>query len=147
MWIIRKPSLREVVPSENAEPQGNSSTRNAQPAPASLSAQVDKIANSISQYTPTSDLVDMSALLTSPRHTLKKFRESVFLGEIFEGRRSGIGIMVYVNGRVYEGEWAENFKQGKGYEKFSNSSVYKGDYVKGKPDGCGRYQWENGEVY
>lgn len=57
----------------------------------------------------------MPALLSSPLAQLKKFRESVFFGEIDGGKRIGLGLMLYVNGRVYEGEWKDNFKHGKGY--------------------------------
>jgi hypothetical protein len=52
---------------------------------------------------PQSDFVSLAALLRSPHQQLRKFRESVFLGEVQEGRRHGSGIMLYTNGRVYEG--------------------------------------------
>lgn len=57
----------------------------------------------------------METLQTNPQTQLKKFRESVFLGEIRDNKRNGWGLMIYANGRVYEGTWKDNYKHGKGY--------------------------------
>lgn len=57
----------------------------------------------------------METIKNNPCLQLKKFRESVFLGEIQEGKRNGLGLMLYANGRLYEGSWKDNYKHGKGY--------------------------------
>jgi hypothetical protein len=57
----------------------------------------------------------METLQANPQTQLKKFRESVFLGEIRDNKRNGWGLMIYANGRVYEGTWKDNYKHGKGY--------------------------------
>lgn len=44
--------------------------------------QVDKLAKNIMQYSPLSDLVNLETLLDSPYNAVKKFRESVFMGEM-----------------------------------------------------------------
>jgi hypothetical protein len=47
---------------------------------------------------------------------LKKYKDSAFYGEIINGKRHGLGVMMYSNDRIYEGEWESDYKNGKGYE-------------------------------
>jgi hypothetical protein len=110
----------------------------------SNAAQIERLMQNIRHYKAVSDVVDMTVLKGSPAAEIKRYRESIYWGEITEGKRHGQGIMLYPNGRFYEGFWSGNLRNGKGYERFSNGSTYKGSYINGKPEGCGRYEWQNG---
>ncbi len=73
MWIIRKPSLKEAVPSENIAPQ-EGQHKVVQSQNLSLQSQVEQIARTIAHYTPLSELISMQTLLCSPCKEVKKFR-------------------------------------------------------------------------
>ncbi len=137
----RSPSKEAAHPSENVEPaqQTQPSRRDGPAETVSINEQLERLTKSILQYCPVSDFLSVETIASSPHAQIKRYRESVFWGELKEGKRSGQGVMLYLNGRLYEGEWQSNFKHGKGYERFSNGSIYKGSYVQGKPEGCGRY--------
>jgi hypothetical protein len=38
------------------------------------------------------------------------------MGEFAEGKRYGLGLMIYNTQRVYEGQWINDFREGNGYE-------------------------------
>ena len=94
-------------------------------------------------------------LQLSPRPNPDKllwFSDAVYLGQsqLFGSRRlrHGLGLMIYLSGRVYEGFWARDKRSGKGYERFKNGDFYLGEFREGKPNGKGRRMWtEKGEVY
>lgn len=96
------------------------------------------------EYVPKSDIVDFEKLKNSPNLKLKKFREAAYYGEIVNGRRHGVGVIIYNNERVYEGHWECDYKQGIGFEMFPNGNYYQGDYVNGKPEGIGKHIWAHG---
>ena len=50
-----------------------------------------------------STFVDIDALNKSRYTKLKKYKEALYYGEIVNGKRHGIGIILYNNSRVYEG--------------------------------------------
>jgi len=81
----------------------------------------------------------------SERFAIKKYRDSIFKGEILvEGKkrkRHGLGVCQYGNGRIYEGEWAEDQRNGRGHERFSNGNTYIGEYRQNKAEGKGVYTW------
>lgn len=67
-----------------------------------------------------------------------------------------LGLLIYVNGRVYEGQFSNDLKDGYGNELFPNKNRYEGYYSEGKPEGTillknclgkGLYLWQNGELY
>ena len=62
---------------------------------------VDEIANELNTYKCCSQIINFAELQKSPNATIKKYKESLFFGEFFEGQRSGKGIMMYTNGRIY----------------------------------------------
>lgn len=68
------------------------------------------------------DLFDYDELKKKPNFAIKRYKESLYRGELFDQVRHGQGICVYEIGRVYEGEWLEDKRHGKGYEKFSNGN-------------------------
>ena len=53
---------------------------------------------------------------------IKRYKDSLYRGELIDGSRHGLGICVYEIGRVYEGEWGDDKRHGKGYERFSNGN-------------------------
>ena len=75
----------------------------------------DNLIKQFKEYVPRSEMVDIAALRASAHLKLKKFKESVYYGEIVNLKRHGQGIMVYNSDRVYEGHWENDFKHGRGY--------------------------------
>ena len=105
---------------------------------------VDEITD---EYTMESNMFDYETIRAGESFGLKKYQDAVFRGELREGKRHGLGVMVYRKNRVYEGQWADDYREGKGMERYSNGNKYEGDFVKGKAHGKGVYHWANGEVY
>lgn len=73
-------------------------------------------------YQMITDLFDFEALKKSDKFAIKRYKESLYRGEIDDGTRHGKGICVYEIGRVYEGDWLGDKRHGKGYERFSNGN-------------------------
>lgn len=48
---------------------------------------------------------DYQELLRSDKFAIKKYRDSIYKGEIENRKRHGKGVIVYDNNRLYEGEW------------------------------------------
>ena len=46
-------------------------------------------------------------------------KQFLFLGQIQQNMKNGLGVLLYTNGRIYEGEFESNKKHGKGFEWFS----------------------------
>ena len=65
------------------------------------------------------DLFDFEALKASIYFKIKRYKESLYRGEMKDDRRHGKGVCVYEVGRVYEGEWRHDKRHGKGFEVFS----------------------------
>jgi len=78
------------------------------------------------------DLFDFDELKQSEYFAIKKYKESLYRGEIQTRLREGLGICVYENSRIYEGAWKTDKRHGKGYERFSNGNQYLGDYQFGR---------------
>ena len=80
-------------------------------------------------YRMVTDLFSFEELKVRPNFAIKRYKESLYRGELVEGgMRQGQGICVYEIGRVYEGHWLDDKRHGKGYERFSNGNQYLGDY-------------------
>ena len=73
-------------------------------------------------YTMITDLFDFEELKQKKDFAIKRYKESLYRGELVSGHRHGQGICVYEIGRVYEGEWVDDKRHGKGYELFSNKN-------------------------
>lgn len=56
-------------------------------------------------YKMITDLFDFEELKTRSRFHIKRYKGSLYRGELEEGAREGQGICVYEIGRVYEGQW------------------------------------------
>ena len=42
------------------------------------------------------------------------------MGQMTGGKRNGVGVMRYKNGRQYEGEWESDVRNGRGFERYPN---------------------------
>lgn len=73
-------------------------------------------------YVMLTDLFDFNKLKTAEQFAIKKYKDSLFRGEIVDKQRHGLGVCTYDNGRVYEGSWLMDKRHGKGYERFSNGN-------------------------
>lgn len=111
-------------------------------------------------YQVRSKDIDLAVLRKSDRTKIKKYKNSVFLGEFLNGKRHGkgsyilepnqlilLGILISTPLKVYEGDWENDVKHGKGVEILEKGSKYEGGYSNGKPEGYGTFQWGNGEGY
>lgn len=98
-------------------------------------------------YVPKNKEVTIDMIRNSLNTKIKRFKDSIYFGEMVNGRRHGKGIMFYKSGRIYEGEWMNDAKFGKGLEIHANGNKYEGQFLNGKPDGFGIYYWVNGEIY
>lgn len=79
-----------------------------------------------------------------------KIKESIgskYVGEMFCGRRSGLGIQYYCNGDVCVGSWATGDMDGEGVYFMADGSVYVGNLRANKRDGFGKLHHANGDVY
>jgi hypothetical protein len=55
------------------------------------------------EYVPCWRYFEIGKLRESGKLILKKYKESVYYGEVVDGKRQGMGIMLYNNNRIYEG--------------------------------------------
>ena len=94
-----------------------------------------------------SNIFLMDALSQLPGYVEKMFKDAIYVGQMIDGLRHGLGIMKYRNGRQYEGNWQEDLRDGKGFERYPNGNTYFGHFKTGKAHGNGVYTWANGEVY
>lgn len=116
----------------------------------------------VDNYTFRNSDIQKEKVMESQFMKIKKYKDCIYFGEVLNGKRHGtgthlplifflnvlsIGVMVYVNGRVYEGEWENELKHGKGLEISPNGNTYKGQFLNGKPEGFGNFRWYHGEMY
>ncbi|KAL4456885.1 hypothetical protein ABPG74_014523 [Tetrahymena malaccensis] len=93
------------------------------------------------------DIITIDEILKSDHVKLKRYKQSVYFGDMINNQRCGKGIMIYFNGRAYEGEWQNDYKFGRGFELYPNGNRYEGYFVNGKSEGMGTYVWANNEIY
>jgi hypothetical protein len=81
---------------------------------------------------------------------------SIYIGEVVNKQKQGIGEMTYPSGNVYDGEWNNDKKHGKGKMTYASKSVvYQGEWINDTKhgnskiyiDNCVIYGlWENGDI-
>ena len=98
-------------------------------------------------YTMESSVFDYEMLKQSPNFGIKQYKDSIYRGELVNGKRAGLGVMQYRTARLYEGQWLNDNRNGRGMERYSNGNRYEGEFKNNKPHGKGVYTWVNGEVY
>ena len=54
-------------------------------------------------YTMESQVFDYEILRQAPEFGMKQYKDSVYRGELANGKRHGLGVMQYRKARVYEG--------------------------------------------
>ena len=52
-----------------------------------------------------SQVFDYEILKQAATFGVKHYKDSVYRGELLEGKRHGLGVMQYRKARVYEGQW------------------------------------------
>lgn len=54
-------------------------------------------------YIMESQVFDYELLKQSENYGIKRYAEAIYRGEVIEGKRQGLGVMVYRKARIYEG--------------------------------------------
>jgi serine/threonine protein kinase len=62
---------------------------------------------------------------------------SSYVGQVADGKRSGLGVLVYKDNDTQAGEWKDNVLNGRGTEHLSDGPVYEGQWSNGVPAGLG----------
>ncbi|MGE5151548.1 MAG: protein kinase domain-containing protein [Rhodospirillaceae bacterium] len=62
---------------------------------------------------------------------------SSYVGQLADGKRSGLGVLTYKDGDTQAGEWKDNVLNGLGREHLSDGPVYEGQWSNGVPAGLG----------
>lgn len=79
-------------------------------------------------YLMESQVFDYDILRQAPNFGMKVYSESIYRGELLEGKRHGLGVMQYRKARVYEGQWLNDARNGRGMERYSNGNRYEGEF-------------------
>lgn len=92
-----------------------------------------------------------------PVETIRYADGRVYVGQVVNGKRHGIGKLTWPSGSTYEGDWRDDKQNGKGKYTWGKDTkwagdVYEGDFVDGKMHGKGQYTWGQssqwaGDVY
>jgi hypothetical protein len=70
-----------------------------------------------------------------------------YMGQLWNGKRQGLGVMLWWDGHVYEGEWADDRPSGLGLYGFEDEGRYEGELRAGKRHGLGRLVAEDGTIF
>jgi len=60
-------------------------------------------------------------------------------GELVDGKQSGHGVIVSVDGRRYDGNFRDGTMSGHGVYSYPSGERYDGEWRDGKPNGLGRF--------
>ena len=139
---ISESSSSSVASSKAASSVSSSSVASSKPAEsASSSAASSKVA----AVDPTVQNV------TNYEITAFGGATGSYTGQLKDGKPSGYGKIVFVNGtirgNIYEGDWVSGKANGQGRYTARNGDVYEGEFADNKRNGQGRYTWAAGAVY
>ena len=67
----------------------------------------------------------------------------VYSGQMFDGKREGLGEFKFSYGDVYKGYWVDDHMEGHGEMKYANDDFYIGDWMKSEKSGQGFYTQKN----
>ena len=104
-------------------------------------SQIAKLKNNIDE-----NKFLMNSSLSSSNEK-KEYKEGRYIGSIIDGKREGIGIFIYVNGKRYEGGWKNDKIDGRGIMFYKNGDKYDGYFANNKKEGKGTYYYNNGNTY
>ncbi len=82
-----------------------------------------------------------------PVETIRYDDGCVYVGQVVNGKRHGIGKLTWPDGDVYEGAWKDDQRTGKGKYTWPSGAIYEGDWKDDQRTGRGKYTWQNGDVY
>ena len=75
---------------------------------------------------------------TSQGYGIQNDMEGVYMGQMHQGKRDGIGKYLYTGRKeIYEGEWKNDNKDGFGIEYYANEDRFGGGYKNGEKDEIG----------
>lgn len=77
-------------------------------------------------------------------HTVE---DSTYAGDWQNGRRSGQGTSVWLNGEKYVGSWQNDQMNGQGSYSHASGNKYVGEYKNNKRNGHGTFIFSNGDKY
>jgi len=106
-----------------------------------------KAINPIFEYSSFSENFPLEVVKNSNKLGMKKYNNAIYFGEMLNNQRHGLGVMRYIDGRLYEGTWRNDIRFGIGFEKWPNLNYYEGEFSEGKPNGFGKFHWNSGEIY
>ena len=66
---------------------------------------------------------------------IKVYPQSVYIGDLIQKIRHGIGTLIFHSGIKYEGEWSKGSFQGRGSITYPDGIQYEGQWNMDKP-GC-----------
>ncbi len=59
--------------------------------------------------------------------------DSIYVGEVKDGKRNGIGTLTLPDGEMYEGEFKDGEYNGRGTLTLPDGETYEGEFKDGKP--------------
>jgi hypothetical protein len=71
----------------------------------------------------------------------------MYVGQVKDGKRNGLGTYTWVNGDKYVGEHKDDQRNGQGTFTSADGYKYEGEWKDGKRDGLGTYTWVDGGKY
>lgn len=74
-------------------------------------------------------------------------RETVYVGQLRDGKRDGQGVLVLNDGFRYEGGYRDDEWHGQGTATWANGNRYEGEWRNNKAHGQGTFAWANGDRY
>ena len=104
----------------------------------------------IDKSLPISDLsfvLQKSNVLRGPSREKFKanvLKEDVYVGQIKNGKRHGVGRLCHITDGMYEGEFKNGLFHGFGRFLFNNYVFYEGQWQQGKKHGMGTNHYQDG---
>lgn len=72
---------------------------------------------------------------------------SQYIGDFWEGKPHGKGILYMANGNKYLGHWNRDLREGEGRYVFADGHEYMGAFVANRFNGYGKMRYANGDSY
>ncbi|KAM3147806.1 hypothetical protein pb186bvf_000134 [Paramecium bursaria] len=76
-------------------------------------------------------------LLDQPNVKIKLYKNCCYFGQMENNMRSGQGVLIKEDGKIFEGNWLQDKRHGLGLEFQQNGYVYFGNFHEGVPSGDG----------
>lgn len=71
----------------------------------------------------------------------------MFSGSYKDGKRNGIGKLIFSNGDIYDGKWKDDQRHGVGKQTYKNGTVYDGKWKNDKRHGPGKQIFPDNRVF